>query len=72
MLKKKTSIRRSDKLGSGAKTAGSPAEDKPVALTLKVDQRTYVRLRTLGATQRRTSQDILLQALQDYLDRTKD
>jgi hypothetical protein len=44
-------------------------EEKPVALTLKVDQSTYVRLCTLGATERRTNQDILQHALREYLDR---
>ena len=70
-LKKKTSTRRSQAHAAGAKTAGSRAEDKPVALTLKVDHGTYVRLCTLGATERRTNQDILLQALQQYLDRAR-
>jgi predicted transcriptional regulator len=40
-----------------------------VALTLKVDEKTYVRLRTLGAKQRRTNQDILDEALQEHLKR---
>jgi hypothetical protein len=47
-----------------------PKQEKPVALTLKVDGKTYVRLCTLGATQRRTNQDILREAVQQYLDRT--
>ena len=46
-----------------------PKQEKPVALTLKVDGKTYVRLCTLGATQRRTNQDILREAVQQYLDR---
>lgn len=45
------------------------AHAKPVALTLKLDSQMYVRLRTLGATQRRTNQDILREAVQQYLDR---
>jgi len=69
-LKKKTSTRRSQAQASGARTAGN-ADEKPVALTLKVDQSTYVRLRTLVATKRRSSQDILLQLLQEYLDLEK-
>jgi hypothetical protein len=44
-------------------------ERKPVALTVKVDNKTYVRLCTLGATQRRTNQDILQEAVREYLDR---
>ena len=52
------------------KSAKSNAVDtKPVALTVKVDSETYVRLCTLGATQRRSNQDILRKALEQYLDR---
>jgi hypothetical protein len=65
-MKKKTPTRRR---ATGAKK--DAAEDKPVALTLKVDHGTYVRLCTLGATERRTNQDILQQALQEYLDRAR-
>lgn len=46
-----------------------PKQDDRVALTLKVDDKIYVRLCTLGATQRRTNQDILREAIQQYLDR---
>jgi hypothetical protein len=46
-----------------------PPKSKPVALTVKVDDQTYVRLCTLGATQRRTNQDILREALHEYLER---
>jgi predicted transcriptional regulator len=46
-----------------------PANEKPVALTLKVDNKTYVRLSTLGAVQRRRKQDLLNEAVQQYLDR---
>lgn len=50
--------------------AGSPNKvEKPVALTLKVDSKTYVRLSMLGATQRRTHQDIMREAVEQYLDR---
>jgi hypothetical protein len=52
-----------------SKRGGSAAPEKPVALTLKVDSGLYVRLSTLRATQRRTSQEILQQALKEYLDR---
>jgi predicted transcriptional regulator len=38
-------------------------------LTVKVPHKVYVRLCTLGATQRRTNQDILQEAVQKYLDR---
>jgi hypothetical protein len=46
-------------------------EGKPIALTVKVDDQTYIRLRTLGATRRRTNQAILLETVRQYLDRTK-
>ena len=38
-----------------------------VALTVKVDQRTYVRLSTLRAKERKTVQDILVEAIKVYL-----
>ena len=44
-------------------------QEKPVALTLKLDGKTYVRLSTLRATQRRTHQDIMREAVEQYLDR---
>ena len=44
--------------------------DDAVALTLKVDKKTYVRLCTLRAKERRTTQEILNEALQDYLKRS--
>jgi hypothetical protein len=58
--------------GSAKATSAKPAmvvNEKPVALTVKVDDKTYVRICTLGATQRRTNQDILLAAVQEYLNR---
>jgi hypothetical protein len=42
---------------------------KAVALTLKIDTETYVRLSTFRARERRTAQDILTEALKTYLDR---
>ena len=45
------------------------SKPKPVALTVKVDDETYVRLCTLRATQRRTNQEILREALHEYLER---
>lgn len=48
-----------------------PKQEKPVALTLKLDGKTYVRLSMLGATQRRTHQDIMREAVEQYLDRAK-
>ncbi len=48
--------------------AEKPAAEKPVALTVKIDSKTYVRLSTLRAKQRKTAQDILTEALNTYLD----
>jgi len=53
---------------TSTKIAGRP-KPKPVALTVKVDDETYVRLCTLRATQRRTNQEILREALHEYLER---
>ena len=44
-------------------------QEKPVALTLKLDGKTYISLSTLRATQRRTHQDIMREAVEQYLDR---
>ena len=52
-----------------SKTANAAPLTKPVALTVKVDSKTYIKLCTLGATQRRTNQDLLSEAVQQYLDR---
>jgi len=65
----KTSSRGSRRQPIGKKKADSAADDKPVALTLKVDGNTYVRLSTLRAKERRTAQEILSEALETYLDR---
>ena len=53
----------------GSKRGASAPPEKPVALTLKVDSELYLRLSTLRATRRRTNQDILEQALKEYLAR---
>ena len=50
-------------------SASVPAETKPGALTVKLDSKAYVRLCTLGATLRRTNQDLLKEAVHEYLDR---
>ena len=47
----------------------STPDAKLVALTLKVDEKTYVRLCTIGAKLRRTNQKILNEALQEHLKR---
>lgn len=69
LMGSKTVGRGAGKHRAGAKRGGSAAQDKPVALTLKVDSELYLRLSTLRATQRRTNQDILEQALKEYLTR---
>jgi len=51
------------------KQSHSEAQDERVALTLKVDDKLFVRLSTFRAKERKTSQEILQQALLEYLDR---
>ena len=46
-----------------------PPDEKPVALTVKINSKTYVRLSTLRAKERKTAQEILTEALDAYLDR---
>jgi hypothetical protein len=52
-----------------ASTPKVAPNEKPVALTVKVTHRVYVRLCTLAATRRQTNQDVLNEAVQQYLDR---
>ena len=47
----------------------APPSEKPVALTVKVAHGVYVRLCTLAATRRQTNQDVLNEAVQQYLER---
>ena len=49
--------------------AEKPAAERPIALTLKIDGETYVRLSTYRAKERKTAQEILSEALAGYLDR---
>ena len=51
----------------GDEPDASSAKDR-VALTLRVDQDRHTRLRVLAAQTRRSSQDILLAALDSYID----
>lgn len=51
-----------------AKTSQAETE-RLVALTLKIDSKTYMRLSMLRAKERKTAQDILTEALKAYLDR---
>ena len=52
----------------GVKRGGGTQEER-VALTLKVDGKLFVRLSTFRAKARKTRQEILQQALLEYLDR---
>ena len=61
--------RSAGKASVAARRASEKTAETPVALTVKVDGATYARLTTLRATQRRSHQDILQQALVEYLDR---
>jgi len=45
------------------------SSERPVALTVKVAHGVYVRLCTLAATRRQTNQDVLNEAVKQYLDR---
>jgi hypothetical protein len=62
MAEKKRTTRR---------TSTVAAQERPVALTLKIDRKMYRRLLGLRATgeKLRTHQEILPQALKEYLDR---
>ena len=61
--------RNGGKPSVAARRAREKKAETPVALTVKVDGTTYARLTTLRATQRRSHQDILQQALVEYLER---
>jgi hypothetical protein len=45
-----------------------PTAEKPIALTVKIDNKTYIRLSTVRAKKRKTAQEILTEALYTYLD----
>jgi predicted transcriptional regulator len=47
------------------------AYEKPIVQTVKLDTALFVRLKTFSAKTRRTHQDILHEALLEYLKRTK-
>ncbi len=65
----KTASRGSGTRRAAKKRGDKSGQEKPVALTLKVDSGLYVRLSTLRATKRTTNQDILEQALREFLTR---
>ena len=52
----------------GASPGFVPPPARPVVQTVKVPPDVYVRLKTVGARERRSSQDIILAALCSYLD----
>jgi hypothetical protein len=68
-MKKKKATGSDRQTGRQMEKAAAAVNEKPVALTLKIDSDTYMRLSVLRARERRTAQDILTEALQDYLDR---
>lgn len=70
MATKKTGTGRSAPKKRGV-SVGPPKPDNRVALTVKVDHDVYVRLCTLAATGRRTNQDVLLEAVEQYLDKAR-
>lgn len=49
--------------------AHSPEPTRPVVQTVKVPREVFVKLKTIGARERRSSQDIILAALKEYLER---
>ena len=52
-----------------SRPTSTATDSKRVALTLKVDEKTYVRLCTLSARLRKFNQVILNEALQEHLKR---
>lgn len=48
-----------------------PEEQKPIVQTVKLPHDLHIRLKTYGAETRRSNQDILLTALEEYLKRQK-
>ena len=66
----RTASRGAGQPSCGCEAGRQRASEKPVALTLKVDRRTAPSVEHVVATQRRTNQDILEQALKEYLNRS--
>jgi hypothetical protein len=62
-MESKTASRSAGQCPAAAKRRDRKAQEEPRALTVKVDGELYQRLLNLRATQRRTHQDILEQAL---------
>ena len=49
--------------------SGAQEPTRPVVQTVKVPPDVFVKLKTVGARERRSSQDIILSALKAYLER---
>ena len=63
-----TAVHRDEERHSAPPTSAPGGQaGKPIALTVKVDQARYETLKVLGARTRRSSQEILLAALDAYL-----
>jgi hypothetical protein len=65
----KKSVLRPVRTRSRVAVPKAVSTEKPVALTVKVAHGVYVRLCTLAATRRQTNQDVLNEAVQQYLNR---
>jgi hypothetical protein len=67
------SLLESTSNADGSVTATSPVvvqtSTRPVVQTVKVPRDVFVKLKTVGARERRSSQDIILAALKEYLER---
>jgi hypothetical protein len=63
-------LEQSSQPASGAPPDAKPAAgQKPIVQTVKVPPDDYIRLKTVGAKERRSAQDIILAALREYLDK---
>lgn len=62
-----TMMKKSKKPSRAPQGLSEPLSEKPVALTLKIDTPTYIRLSALRAKERKTAQNILEEALNLYL-----
>lgn len=51
------------------KVAVSPDKDKRIAITVKLLEKPYLRMKAYGAMNRTSNQDILEAALNEYLDK---
>ena len=57
-------------VGGVTPSVATPLEStRPVVQTVKVPRDVFVKLKTVGARERRSSQDIILAALKEYLER---